>query len=60
MVIGIWHGQSKPILNEYIEQLVAELHIILEAGISINGHHVDIRFGAVICDTPARALLKGI
>lgn len=60
MVVGIWYGRSKPILNEYIEQFVAELHLLLEAGLSINGHLLDIRFGAVICDTPARSLLKGI
>lgn len=59
MIIGIWQGESKPILDEYIDQFVAEMEQILETGIFVNGHHIEIRFGRIICDTPARALMKG-
>lgn len=60
MVVAIWQGESKPILNEYIESFVTEMKSLLETGIIVSGHHFEIRFGVVICDTPARALLKGI
>lgn len=38
---------------------VAEMETILDIGIIINGHHVKVNFGLVICDTPARSLMKG-
>lgn len=59
LVVAIWYGASKPILNEYIQPLVSELKSIIPTGIYVNGHHVKIKFGLVICDTPARSLMKG-
>lgn len=59
MVIGIWSGASKPILNEYISLLIAELESVLTNGMVINNHHVTVNFGFVLCDTPARSLMKG-
>lgn len=59
MVIGIWFGESKPLINEYLERFVTELKEIIENGIIINTCHIKIRLGLVICDTPARSLLKG-
>lgn len=59
MVVGIWYGGSKPVLNEYIAPFVAELEDKLMNGIRIGSHHVKINFGLVICDTPARSMMKG-
>lgn len=59
MVCGIWAGESKPVLNEYIEPLVNELKIILANGIAIKSHHVTVKIGRILADTPARSLLKG-
>lgn len=58
-VIGIWAGESKPDLNEYLLPLVTELQTILSSGIYINTHHVTFKLGQIICDTPARAYIKG-
>lgn len=60
MVIGIWCGISKPNLNEYIGLLVSELESILSTGIFVKNHHVTVKFGRVVCDTPARCLMKGV
>lgn len=59
MVIGIWAGESKPNVNEYLLPLVNELKTILANGISINSRHVAIKLGQIICDTPARCFIKG-
>lgn len=59
MVIGIWSGISKPILNEYIASLVSELESLLESGLDVNNHHVKVAFGKIVCDTPARCQMKG-
>lgn len=60
MIIAIWCGLSKPILNEYIELLVSELESIIPNGIFISGYHIQVGFGRVQCDTPARSQMKGM
>lgn len=60
MVVGIWYGDSKPKLNEFIQPFVAEMESLLEDGTIINGHYIEVRFGLVICDTPARSIMKGL
>lgn len=59
MVIGIWYGESKPILNEYLASFVAELEDVLSNGIVVNDNFVKVKFGRVHSDTPARCFLKG-
>lgn len=59
MVVAIWHGETKPQVNEYIGRFVGEMIDILHTGIFINLKHIAVKFGSAICDTPARALLKG-
>lgn len=59
MVVGIYYGGKKPVLNEYIAPFVEELEQIIPSGINIGGYHVEIKFGLIICDTPARCLMKG-
>lgn len=59
MVCGIWCGETKPVLNEFLNPLVSELMTILESGITINSHHVAIKMGRILGDTPARSLIKG-
>lgn len=58
-MIAIWCGEGKPILNEYLEQFVHEFINLSRSGIHINDHQIRIYIQAFICDTPARAYLKG-
>lgn len=58
MVVGIWCGDSKPVLDEYLLPFVLELETILETGIFVNGCHIKIAFGKMILDIPARAIMK--
>lgn len=60
MVIGIWYGDDKPKINEYFEEFVPEMENLLENGMLVNGHHIKVAFGFVICDSPARAMVKGM
>lgn len=59
MVCGIWSGESKPVLNEFLEPLVSELKLLIANGISLNFHHIEIKIGKILADTPARSLIKG-
>lgn len=58
-VIAIWCGEGKAPVNEYLAQFVTELKSLLETGIVINNHKIYVKIKAFICDTPARAYIKG-
>lgn len=60
MVIAIWSGKTKPLINEYLKTFVLELRDVLSRGIQINSHRIKIKLGLFIADTPARSLLKGM
>lgn len=60
MIISIWCGNQKPDdLTGYLKPFVDELNLLMENGISINGYHIGIVFRSCICDSPARATIKG-
>lgn len=61
MVIGIYSGKSKPSdLHSYLMPFVEELKTILVDGIRVNGHEISIKIRCFICDSPARAFIKGL
>lgn len=61
MVIGIYNGQGKPSnLAEFITPFVQEAKNILVNGIDFgNGHILKVKIRCFICDSPARAFIKG-
>lgn len=60
IVIAVWCGDSKPtVLNDFLRPFVDELNGLLNNGVIINGHQINIFIRAFICDTPARVFLKG-
>lgn len=59
-VVQIWCGEGKPSeLNDYLRQFVSEMDDLMKNGININGFHVTILFRCCVCDSPARAFVKG-
>lgn len=61
IVIAIWCGNGKPtVLNDFLDPFVNELNEILENGILINNYQITVSIRCFICDTPARAYIKGI
>lgn len=61
-IIAIWCGDmSKPTdLDEYLMAFVTELKQLLENPIRISNHRIHVRVRCFVCDTPARAFIKGI
>lgn len=60
MTIGLFYGQSKPHrVEEFLEPFVSELIRIVDTGLLINGFLLSVTIRAFICDTPARAMIKG-
>lgn len=58
--VGIWCGEGKPNVNEFLRKFVDELKIILNTGIAIKNFVIRIKIKCFICDTPARAFIKGV
>lgn len=60
MIIGIYSGKTKPTdLNAFLTPFVNELDI-MECGLPINGHKINVKLRCFICDSPARAFVKGM
>lgn len=61
LIIGIFYGTSKPkSATEYLNPFIEELLPLLESGLEVEGHQVLIKIRCFICDTPARAFIKGV
>ncbi|XP_055615969.1 uncharacterized protein LOC129762028 [Toxorhynchites rutilus septentrionalis] len=59
--IGIFYGKSKPTdVNEFLTPFVDEIIPCLENGIVVNDHTISIKLRCFICDSPARAFVKGV
>lgn len=59
-VVSIWYGMSKPSsVEEFLYLFIQEMKHLIQNGLNINSHLVTIRIRCFICDTPARAFLKG-
>lgn len=58
-VVAIWCGEGKAVLSEYLGPFVTELKSLLLTGIMLNNYKIVIKIKAFICDTPARAYIKG-
>ncbi|XP_044744741.1 uncharacterized protein LOC123306687 [Coccinella septempunctata] len=63
LVVGIYCGAGKPVdLALYLGPFVQEMQQILKHGLFIQkyGYHIQIKIRCFICDSPARAFIKGI
>lgn len=60
MAIGIFYGDSKPDnVTNYLTPFVQEIEPLLKNGLEVNGHKISIRIRCFVCDSPARAFIKG-
>ena len=59
-IIGLYYGSKKPSsVDVYLKTFVEELKKMVTNGIMINGHKITVVIRCFICDTPARAFVKG-
>ncbi|CAH0405510.1 unnamed protein product [Chilo suppressalis] len=62
-IIGIYFGKGKPKkLNEFLEDFVNDMKILLEEGLVVERLEktIKIQIRCFICDSPARAYIKGV
>lgn len=61
MALGIFFGESKPsCVRNYLLPFVEEIKPLLQNGLELNGHKIRISIRCFICDSPARAFIKGL
>ncbi|XP_055605845.1 uncharacterized protein LOC129754015 [Uranotaenia lowii] len=59
--VGIYYGTAKPKdASEFLTPFIDELLPILEAGMTVNGYLITVKIRCFICDSPARAFIKGV
>lgn len=56
--VAIYCGKTKPPIEQFFEQFIAELRLIL-VSFELNGKIVKIKVRSFCADTPARAYIKG-
>lgn len=60
MAVGIFYGEKKPEnVDIYFRPFVNELKHVLNDGLLLNGNRLTVRVRCFICDSPARAFIKG-
>ena len=52
-------GPSKPKDLEFLEDLVRDLDDVLQNKLQADGHLIEVTLRCIVCDAPARALVKG-
>lgn len=61
MVIGIFCGKTKASdIDSFLTPFVDELNEMMANGLLINSHRITVRVRCILCDSPARAYIKGI
>lgn len=60
MAIGIFYGNNKPgDVKEFLGPFVEDVKRLYANGLHVNGHLINIKIRCFICDSPARAFVKG-
>lgn len=56
--ISVGIGQSKPSNLDFLADSIAEINHALKEGITYQGKHFQVALQCVVCDAPARAMVK--
>lgn len=60
MVVGIFCGTAKPSdIDSFLTPFVDEMNELMRNGLWINSHKITVRIRCFVCDSPARAYVKG-
>lgn len=57
---ALCYGASKPKNLEFLEEVVRDLHDLMENGLEVGSKNIRVTLRCVTCDAPAKALVKNI
>lgn len=59
LILAIYFGKCKPDLKSFFQDFVEDVMTSIRNGIRVGDHLIKIKIRCFICDTPARAFIKG-
>lgn len=59
LVLAIYYGKCKPDLKSFLQDFVEDVSRSITNGIKVGDRLISIKIRCFICDTPARAFIKG-
>lgn len=59
MFAAIYYGNGKPPLELFLREFINEMNYLIQEGIIIKEKKLRVKIKCFVCDTPARAYLKG-
>uniref|UniRef100_H2Y7T6 Uncharacterized protein n=1 Tax=Ciona savignyi TaxID=51511 RepID=H2Y7T6_CIOSA len=58
-LIGVFHGTKKPEpLEDFLDDFISEMKLLQTAGFLYNGIIIKVKISVIICDAPARSMVK--
>ena len=58
--IALAYGRSKPADLSFLDDTITDLHDVIQNGLSVDGKSFKVSLQCVICDAPAKAMVKNI
>ena len=58
--VALLCGRSKPENLDFLQDTMDGLQGLLNTGLDLDGKHIDIHLRCIVCDAPAKALVKNI
>jgi hypothetical protein len=58
IIVGIYCGNGKPPIKDYLSDFVCEVKVLYKHGINTNQGNFKVIISALICDAPARNFIK--
>ena len=60
-LVGLWagHRQKPDDSNIFVRDFLEERQLLIRDGVQLSGQHFQVVMNKIICDAPARAMLKG-
>ena len=58
--LALTYGHSKPDNLDFVIDTVRDLDVILINGLFVDGEHFQVNLKCIVCDAPAKAMVKGI
>jgi hypothetical protein len=58
-IVGLYANDKKPSnMSDFFKDFVNECKLLFRDGITLSGRHLGVRINCILCDAPARAMVK--
>ena len=57
--VVLTHGHSKPNNLDFLLDTIRDVDVLLQSGLNVDGEIIPVRVKFIVCDAPAKSLIKG-